>query len=225
VTELKLKSKLKLRRSGTLMGLFSLCIIFVLASTSSFASDSVKKLKEFRKNVASFKAEFNQVLKDDNNAVLQSASGSMSFKRPGKFRWDYVKPDKQQIVSNGRKIWIYDEELEQVTIKSLKKGLGKTPARVLTESADLDKEFDIKDLGKKEGIDWVELKPKGTGNEFQSIKIGFDKSLRKMILSDNLKQTTTIDFTKLTVNPKISASEFNFKIPKGVDVIGGDSKK
>lgn len=198
-------------------------LLLILSTTigiNCFASESEVKLKEFHKQVKSFQAEFSQVLLDENKKVLQTANGVFYLMRPGKFRWNYVKPDVQQIVSNGKKIWIYDQELEQVTIKSLKKGIGKTPARVLTESVDLEKEFKIKDLGKISGLSWVELTPKSKESEFLSVKIGFDKSLRKMELDDKLKQKTKIDFTNLKINPELKKQIFVFKIPKGVDVIG-----
>ncbi len=220
-------AKVKQARRAVIL-LFSIMFLFAVSLSVNAAKDVVqnsaegtKRLKQFHGKVKSFKAKFKQVLKNEHQLVLQSASGTLYLKRPGKFRWDYVKPDLQQIVSDGKKIWIYDQELEQVTIKSLAKGLGKTPARVLTGSGSLDKEFEIKDLGKKQGLFWVELKPKGSDNEFDSVRIAFGKSLKKMVLVDNLKQTTTIEFFMPSINPNIKASKFNFKIPKGVDVVKG----
>ena len=146
-------------------GFSAFTLAVLLISFNSVAGEGVRKLKAFHKTVNAFEAKFDQVLKDKNHVVLQTAMGSMSLKRPGKFYWNYQKPDKQLIISNGKKIWIYDQELEQVTIKTLTKGLGKSPARVLTETAALEKEFILKDLGKKNGIDWVELKPKDAASD------------------------------------------------------------
>lgn len=215
----KYYSEIQCPFSAKKVGMFFMVLAF-LTGMNCLAGESTVKLKEFNKEVKSFKAEFSQVLLDENKKVLQKANGTFYLMRPGKFRWNYLKPDVQQIVSNGKKIWIYDKELEQVTIKSLKKGIGTTPARVLTESVDLEKEFKIKDLGKVSGLLWVELTPKNKDSEFLSVKIGFDKSLRKMELNDKLNQKTQIDFSKLEVNPSLKTNLFVFAIPKGVDVVG-----
>ena len=202
-------------------------VLFVLVVTtqSLFAGKSTNKLRHFHKVVKSFKASFTQTVYDENNKVVQSGKGKVVLLRPGKFRWDYSKPDKQLVISNGKKIWIYDEDLEQVTIKTLAGTIGQTPARVLSGIGSLDKNFKISDQGSENNIHWVRLVPKKKDSQFKMIRLGFAKSLKVMELKDNIGQMTRIEFKNLTLNPSVTASLFTFKIPKGVDVVGGPLAK
>ncbi len=192
--------------------------LFVLMP-AALAATGTEMLKEFHKNVKSFEAEFRQKVVDDKNKELQAAAGKMYLQRPGKFRWDYKEPDEQVIVSNGKKIWLYDQELEQVTIKTLKGMVGSTPARILSDTGSIDKNFVITEQGKKDGVTWIELKPKEEDPQFKSVRIGFGDTLKVMQIKDNLDQVTTIEFSKLKKNPTLKASLFEFKIPEGVDVV------
>ena len=162
---------------------------------------------------------------DNKDKELQSAAGKMYLQRPGKFRWDYKEPDEQVIVSNGKKIWLYDQELEQVTIKTLKGMVGSTPARILSDTRSIDKNFTITEQGKKDGVTWIELKPKEEDPQFKTVRIGFTDTLKVMEIKDNLDQVTTIEFSKLKKNPTLKASLFEFKIPEGVDVVKDPAAK
>lgn len=207
----------------------SLSIFALVFTLPLSANEGVKKLKEFHKNVKSFQAQFEQKLFDEHSKEIQGAQGNVSLLRPGKFRWDYSKPDKQLIVSNGTKLWIYDEALAQVTVKGLERGIGQAPARVLSDSKPLESEFKLKDLGKKDGIDWVELTPKTSSKqeqkEFQWVHIGFGKTLQQMKVRDNLSQTTVIIFSQLKQNVKLDPSQFVFTVPQGVDVVGDPTQR
>lgn len=194
------------------------CLMIV--SQATMAGTAIDKLQNFHKTVKSFKADFTQKVFDETKQIVQSGEGTVVLLRPGKFRWNYSKPDKQVVTSNGKKIWIYDEDLEQVTIKTLSGTIGQTPARVLSGIGSLDKNFKLIDQGVKSDIYWVKLQPKGKDNQFQGIRLGFNKSLKVMELTDNLGQLTRIKFKNLVINPKVMTSIFTFKIPKGVDVIG-----
>ena len=143
------------------------------------------------------------------------------MQRPGKFRWDYLEPYKQLIVSDGSKIWIYDTELEQVTVKPIESGLSDTPALLLSGDKPLDQAFVITDLGENGGLEWVELMPKVSDTSFERVRLGFGKDdLQGMELVDNFGQTTRLDFTNLKRNPAVEQSLFAFTPPPGVDVIG-----
>jgi len=211
---------MKLRKYQQIVGV---CLLLMIQS--AFAGNGIKMLKEFHKNVKSFEAEFKQKVIDEKKVELQAASGQMYLLRPGKFRWDYKEPDEQVIVSNGEKIWLYDQELEQVTIKSLKGMVGNTPARILSDSGSLEKDFNITEQGEKEGITWVELTPKEENSQFKSVRIGFTDTLKIMEIRDSLGQTTFIEFSKLKKNPTLKVSLFEFKIPKGVDIVKDPTAK
>lgn len=196
--------------------------VLLLCSQSLIAADTgIKKLRSFHKTVKSFKATFTQTVTDENKQLVQKGKGKVVLLRPGKFRWDYSKPDKQLVISNGKKIWIYDEDLEQVTIKTLSGTIGQTPARVLSGIGSLDKNFTLIDQGKAKGVHWVKLVPKKKDTQFKAIRLGFAKTLKVMELTDNIGQLTKITFSDLVINPTVTASLFTFKIPKGVDVVGG----
>ncbi len=185
----------------------------------TYAGEGAEKLKAFHKSVKTFEAAFSQKVVDNNNKELQASFGKVYLSRPGKFRWDYEKPDKQVIVSDGTKIWLYDQDLEQVTIKSLEGVVGNSPARVLSDTGDLEKEYKIIEKGKKDGILWVELLPKKGESSFQFVRLGFADTLKLMAVKDSLGQVTTIEFSELKTNPELKESLFEFKPPKGVDVV------
>ncbi len=213
--------KLVLKNSSVTFLKVTVLSLLLLSSFNLLAGAAIDKLRFFHKSVKSFKATFTQTVTDENKQLVQSGKGKVVLLRPGKFRWDYSNPDKQLVISNGKKIWIYDEDLEQVTIKTLSGAIGQTPARVLSGIGSLDKNFDLIDQGSEKGVFWVKLVPKKKDTQFKSIRLGFSKSLKVMELKDNIGQLTTITFNDLIVNPTVTASVFTFKIPKGVDVVGG----
>ncbi|MGA8260667.1 MAG: outer membrane lipoprotein chaperone LolA [Arenicellales bacterium] len=180
-----------------------------------------KSLNHFFNDVHTYSARFQQVVLDEGFNPIQESSGRVLIKRPGRFRWDYDPPNQHEIISDGDKVWTYDVELEQVTVRSLKKALGKTPAALLAGGVDLDKDFKVTDLGQVNGpLHWVRLVPKGDDVGFKDIRIGFqDGRLRVMELVDGLGQTTRITMTDGQENKTIADSQFEFTPPKGADVI------
>ena len=141
-------------------------------------------------------------------------------RRPGLFRWNYEFPEAQEIVGDGENVWVYDVELEQVTVQSQTLVLEKSPALLLSESGNIEKTHVIEDIGTQGRFDWVNLIPKDEESEFREIRIGFeDNRLRLMELLDNLGQRTRISFVDLKENEPIPASVFNFVPPDGVDII------
>jgi len=143
--------------------------------------------------------------------------------RPGHFRWDYEKPYLQQIIADGQKLWIFDIDLDQVIVKSLKQALGNTPAVLLSGSADLSDQFSITDYqneqADKDKLDWVELRPKDEDASFQLLRLGFANDLQQMVLLDAFGQETRIQFKQLQRNPHIDPKLFQFEPPPGVDVL------
>lgn len=186
----------------------------------AFAS-SVDTLKQFVRGTQSARAQFNQSVLDKNRVTVQEASGTMQFSRPGKFRWDYVKPYQQQLVGDGSKLWIYDAELEQVTVRKLDQALGSSPAALLAGNNEIEKNFVLKDVGTSNGLNWLEATPKGKETNFEIVRMGFNaKDLKVMELRDYFGQTTVIRFSQLEKNPRLSTELFKFTPPKGADVIG-----
>ncbi|MBY0270653.1 MAG: outer membrane lipoprotein chaperone LolA [Burkholderiales bacterium] len=195
--------------------LFLLCLLPALASAA--ATDA---LKVFLTQTQTVKARFAQMVLDKNLKPLQQAQGVMQFSRPGKFRWDYQKPYEQVIVGDGSKLWIYDKDLNQVTVRKLDRALGSSPAALLAGSNDLERDFKLSNLGVDKGLDWLEALPKSRDTVFERVRMGFGKSgLEAMELRDQFGQTTVITFADVERNPRIAADVFRFTPPQGADVI------
>lgn len=184
-------------------------------------ASGVDGLQNFLHHSRTVKAQFTQTVQDRNGKLVQSASGTMQFSRPGKFRWVYEKPYAQLIVGDGAKIWMYDADLNQVTVKKLDQALGSTPAALLAGDNEIERNFDLIDGGRRDGLEWVEAAPKTKDGSFEGIRLAFkDGSLAVMELHDHFGQTTTIRFLKIEVNPKMDAKSFIFTPPAGADVVG-----
>lgn len=195
--------------------LFLICWLPMLASAA--ATDA---LKVFLTQTQTVKARFAQMVLDKNLKPLQQAQGVMQFSRPGKFRWDYLKPYEQTIVGDGTRLWIYDKDLNQVTVRKLDLALGASPAALLAGSNDLERDYKLTNLGVEKGLDWLEALPKNRDSMFESVRMGFGKSgLEAMELRDQFGQVTVITFADVERNPRLGADVFRFTPPKGADVI------
>lgn len=195
--------------------LILLCLLPGLASAA--ATDA---LKVFLTQTQTVKARFAQMVLDKNLKPLQQAQGVMQFSRPGKFRWDYQKPYEQVIVGDGSKLWIYDKDLNQVTVRKLDRALGSSPAALLAGSNDLERDFKLSNVSTEKGLEWLEAVPKGKDTVFERVRMGFGKSgLEAMELRDQFGQTTVITFADVERNPRIAADVFRFTPPQGADVI------
>jgi outer membrane lipoprotein carrier protein len=184
-------------------------------------ADPVQRLKAFYDATPAMKGQFKQTVLDRNGRKLQEVSGLMQLQRPGKFRWDYKTPYVQLIVGDGHKVWVYDPDLNQVTVRTLDKLLGASPAALLAGNLDVEKIFDLKDAGKQDDLEWVQATPKDKDGGFDHVLLGFrGDQLAEMELHDNFSQTTVIEFTALERNPKISPKAFHFVPPAGADVVG-----
>ena len=153
--------------------------------------------------------------------MTQASKGSFVFQRPGRFRWTYAKPVDQVIVGDGERVWIHDRELNQVTVRKLSRALGSTPAALLAGAGDVEKAFELSDAGTRDGLEWLEAKPREPDAGFERIRMGFSATgLAAMELTDNFGQTTRLRFSNLQRNPKVDPAEFRFEPPKGADVLG-----
>lgn len=199
------------------VGLALLLAIFPAAVSAG----SLERFSEFIDKTLTARGGFEQKIFDRNRRLLQESSGVLAFSRPGKFRWSYVKPYAQLIVGDGTKVWIYDEDLKQVTVKNLGQALGSTPAALLAGNNEAMRAFTLSDQGSKDGIEWLAAVPRDREGNFQTIRMGFSVSgLAAMELVDSLGQTTELKFISLQRNPRLDPALFRFSPPKGADVIG-----
>lgn len=198
-----------------------LTLLFVLAVAGSAHAGGVDRLKAFAAGARTAEADFTQTVSDRNGRVTQQASGTMAFARPGKFRWDYSKPYEQVIVGDGAKLWLYDADLEQVTVKPLGEVIAGTPAALLAGDNAIEKFFVLKDAGVADGLEWLEATPKNKDTTFERIRMGFrGDTLAQMELFDFFGQRTTLKLSRMVRNPALPASRFTFTPPKGADIIG-----
>ncbi|MGF6646839.1 outer membrane lipoprotein chaperone LolA [Paraburkholderia sp. GAS82] len=205
----------------------------LLVAQHAFASGT-EQLKAFVSQVHSARGDFvQQEVRAPSKAQSASdavqvmpknstSSGTFVFARPGKFIWSYEKPYQQILQADGDKLYVYDKDLNQVTVRPLGGALGASPAAILFGSNDLDKNFTLRDAGVKAGIDWLELIPKAKDTQFQSVGIGFrDGNLQAMELHDVFGNVTLLTFSNIQKNPPLPADAFRFTVPKGADVING----
>lgn len=180
-----------------------------------------QQLKSFLAATHSLTADFKQVSFDQYGNPAKTSYGVFYLSRPGNFRWDYQKPFIQQIVSSDGKVWFYDADLEQVTIKQADDSLGATPALLLSGEINLEENFNLEQQGIDEDLEWIKLSPKNEESGFKYILIGMSGGeLAGMELSDNFGQLTRIYFTNLKLNPRLVKDIFQFTVPEGADVFG-----
>ncbi len=202
------------------MIIFAGLLAMLLVQASAYAEDKpVRQLKAFLKNTKSLTADFKQVLINEQGNPVQTSHGVFYLQRPGKFRWDYLKPFQQQIISTSGKVWFYDTDLEQVTVKKLDESVGSTPALLLSGEISLDDNFTMEQQGVDGDLMWVKLVPKNPESTFKYVLMGLsNESLGGMELSDNFGQLTRIYFSNVVLNPPLKQTLFEFKAPEGVDV-------
>ncbi|MES1980979.1 MAG: outer membrane lipoprotein chaperone LolA [Pseudomonadota bacterium] len=202
--------------------MLKLIVVLWLALPLLAHADAPDRLKNFIASTRSAQANFTQVVLDKNGKALQTASGTMQFVRPGKFRWVYQKPYEQLIVGDGAKFWLYDADLNQVTVKKLDAALGSSPAALLSGNNEIERSFALKDLGKRDALDWLEATPKAQDTSFQKILMAFNvqSDLVAMELFDAFGNQTVLRFSSLQRNPVLAPQLFKFVPPKGADVLG-----
>ena len=204
----------------TIHSLFYVLLLFTVAGLAQ-ADQGRAALEKFLENTQTLEARFQQKLLDNKGILLQQSAGKFTLKRPGKFIWDYRLPYPQQIVSNSKKIWVYDSELQQVSIKQYSEMLSGAPVALLDQRKKLDEDFVVTDAGAVQGQDWIKLTPRTDTSEFTEIYVGVAKdNLKSMRLVDSFGQTTSIEFEQLQTNMPLDDALFDFKSPAGADVIG-----
>jgi outer membrane lipoprotein carrier protein len=201
---------------------FSKYLIAVAAlscSTYSLA-DAITQLKEFSAQAKTAKGEFVQKMQKNSAGAMEVSSGSFAFSRPGKFRWEVRKPFEQLMVADGEKLFFFDKDLNQVTVKGLQDAVGASPAMLLFGGTDLEKAFTLTALPNKDSVEWLEALPKSKEAGFDRIILGFSGGVpAQMEVRDAFNRVTSFTFQGVERNAKIDAEQFRFTAPKGADVI------
>ena len=196
-------------------------VLFLAALLPAAAgAASIDELKALLAQTTTARAQFAQIVLDRNMKRLQQATGTMQFSRPGRSRWEYDKPHEQLIVGDGKRVWLYDKELNQVTVRRMDRALGSSPAAILAGSNDIEKDYVLSAVGGREGLEWLEAVPRAQDTAFERVRLGFGKTgLEAMELRDQFGQITVIKFSTMERNIKLPAESFRFTPPKGADVI------
>ncbi len=196
-------------------------LILLFAVDPAFADDAEKRLQAALKNLDNVSAEFRQTLRDEDKKIVQQSRGTLALQRPGKFAWTYIDPFEQRIVADGSELWIYDVELEQVTVKPMDSSLSSAPIMILMKQSGIDEQFTISEVGQRKYLYWIELRPQAPDLEYTHIYIGLeDGKVRAMELRDQFGQSTQIVFENLRVGVIHDPATFKFDPPAGVDVYG-----
>lgn len=203
-------------------------LVLTMAAPVTFAASDPaagkQKVEGFLQGLQSLQAQFKQTLTDRSGLNVEEASGTLAIRRPDRFRWDYQKPNEQVIVADGSRIWLYDADLEQVTVRKLDDTLSATPAMLLSGQGNLQDNFTVTQTDQEAGVFWVRMQPKRDDTDFKWVRLGFDgNTLKFMQLADKLGQTTHLEFSRLERNPALDPSRFTFSVPPGADVIGDTS--
>lgn len=190
----------------------------VLAAPSESAE---QKLNQALQNLDNITADFEQTVLDDDNTVVQQSRGKLAIQRPGKFSWIYTAPYEQQIIADGSELWIYDVDLDQVTVKPMDTGLATAPIMVLMKQNEITGEFTVHEVGQRRSLYWVELRSKVQDMDYSRVYIGLDGDrVKAMALHDNFGQSTQIVFDNLQLDVVHDPQTFQFVPPEGVDVFG-----
>jgi outer membrane lipoprotein carrier protein len=194
------------------------------AAQAATPAEGQRLAEQFLDGLTGLQAQFKQTLTDRTGQVMDESSGTLAIQRPNRFRWDYREPHEQVIVSDGTRIWVYDSDLEQVTVRKLDAALSSTPAMLLSGEGALTDNFAVNEVIERAGVLWVKMEPKRNDTDFKFVSLGFagakSQQLRFMELADKLGQTTLLEFSHLERNPRLDAARFVFKVPAGADVIG-----
>jgi outer membrane lipoprotein carrier protein len=179
------------------------------------------RLDAFASGLHSLKGQFTQTLTDASGQGAKTSSGTLALEAPREFRWDTATPYRQTIVADGSRVWLYDPELEQVTVRVQSTEEAHSPLTVITDLKQLDRDFTVTERGERDGLAWLRLTSRGKDPQFEYADLGFDaRGLARMVFQDQLGAVTDIRFSDWQRNVALDPSTFNFTPPPGADVIG-----
>ena len=192
-----------------------------LVAVQAFAG-ARDNLKSFTSGLKGLDGQFTQQVYDTKGKLKETSSGRVALSAPRLFRWEYAKPYPQLIVADGKKVWVYDPDLQQVTVRGQGSEEQNSPLSALIDPAKLDQQFNVTESGSADGLQWLTLTPKSEGDaSFQSARLGFDDNgLTRMEVLDAVSQSTRISFSGWKRNPTFAAGTFKYVPAKGVDVVG-----
>ena len=210
----------RLPRSSLLLRVVALLLFVVTLTTTPAHADALDTLKSFTADAKTGRAAFTQTVTSPDGKKQRISSGSFEFSRPNRFRFAYVKPYEQLIVGDGQKVWLFDVDLNQVTVRPFSQALGATPAALLAGSS-IDKDFSLRALPDDAGLQWAEATPRVKEGGIQTLKIAFrGGALAAVEILDGFGQRSRIDFSAVESNPSLGADRFRFTPPPGADVVG-----
>lgn len=220
VNERSLRGGVAVRGRRVLGALALAATALLMAPLPSVAATASAQLQSFVDKVQSATGQFQQDRAGDGGGAQRSQSGTFAFQRPGKFRWQVTKPYAQLIVSDGKHVYQYDPDLDQVTERNASQAVGASPAALLFGSGSLSDAFTLQDQPDRDGLQWLRATPKNTNAGFSHVDIGFSAGLPvRLELLDAFGQTTRIVLSQMKTDPTIAADQFRFTVPKGAALV------
>lgn len=199
----------------------SLVALALLLAPAAAGAAALDQLSRFFETTRSYQADFSQRVVAKGGRKPQVSAGTLAIVRPGKLRWEVLRPYPQLVVGDGERFWIYDPELKQVAVRKAGEAIGSSPAALLSGSEDLRKNFVLSEAGEADGLEWAEARPRASDSGFERLRLGFSGGeLKAMELHDQFGQITTVEFSRVERNPKLAPSLFRFVPPSGADVVG-----
>ena len=210
-----------LRRGLRQLARHALGALLALGLAAHAQAGGLDTLTRFLTEVRTGQGEFTQVVSARSGRKPQRSSGEFAFERPGRFLWTYLQPFPQQLIGDGKRLWSYDRDLNQVTVKTIGDALGATPAAILAGSAEISRNFELAEGGTSAGLTWVDARPLAPDSPFVSMRLGFaGEELKAMEIRDGFGQLTELRFVRFARNPRLDAGLFDFQPPAGADVVG-----
>lgn len=203
------------------MRIIILIALLFIAGVAQAAGGARDRLDAFAKDLHSLSGRFSQTVYDVDGRRGDTAEGTLALQAPRQFRWQVSSPYRQLIVADGRRVWVYDPELEQVTVRDQGSQEAHSPLTVLTDLSQMDREFKASEQGERDDLQWLRLTSRGKDAQFEYADIGFDGNApRRMVFKDTLGNLTQIVFSDWQRNPSLPSDTFRFVPPKGTDVVG-----
>lgn len=202
---------------------FAALLLAALAvpGAANAAADARARMERFSSSLHSVSGRFSQTVTDASGRRGDESQGTFALQSPRQFRWQTDAPYQQTIVADGARVWIYEPDLEQVSVRRQSDAEAQSPLTVLTDLSQLDRDFDAKEAGERNGLAWLRLTSKATDPDFEYADLGFDEAvLARMQFRDQLGNLTEIRFSEWKRNPPLAADTFRFTPPDGVDVVG-----
>jgi len=195
-------------------------MLLALAAAAPARAGAVAALREFLAQTKTARGEFTQQVTRGQAQAAPPSSGTFFFERPGKFRWIYAKPYEQVLVADGERLFLYDKDLNQVTVKKVAAALPASPASILFGGNEFERDFVVTDAGTRDGIEWLKAVPRAKDSQFERIEIGFrDGAPVAMVLADSFWQVSRLAFSRFERNARLDAQLFRFVPPAGADVL------